>query len=236
MVFNSLSTEFDGSVAGEAPQLSHSYAQYDNGANVFSFYDNFKCCSLNSSWTISGVPVTVDNGFSATAATSQPSYVVDTGYNVGSNTVIDFYGQAYQSSGWVDAGIGTAYSGTYVPHLAISGGGSSYPGGECSPSGVVGSNRNSGVACTSNAFATGPTTAVWSIYAQPSQATYYENYGDPQIVTAEMPSYPLNPALILSNAGNTAYPYSNTETMQWYRIRVAPPGGTMPHYFFQSLS
>ena len=26
---------------GEAPQLSPTYAEYDNGANVFDFYDNF---------------------------------------------------------------------------------------------------------------------------------------------------------------------------------------------------
>ena len=32
---------YDGVYAGEAPQLSPNYAEYDNGANVFSFYDNF---------------------------------------------------------------------------------------------------------------------------------------------------------------------------------------------------
>jgi hypothetical protein len=32
---------YDGVYAGEAPQLSPTYAQYDNGANVFNFYDNF---------------------------------------------------------------------------------------------------------------------------------------------------------------------------------------------------
>jgi hypothetical protein len=48
MVFNSLGTEFDGSVAGEAPQLSPSYAQYDNGPTVFNlFYDNFAGHGLN---------------------------------------------------------------------------------------------------------------------------------------------------------------------------------------------
>ena len=32
---------YDGVYAGEAPQLSPTYAEYDNGANVFGFYDNF---------------------------------------------------------------------------------------------------------------------------------------------------------------------------------------------------
>ena len=40
MVFESTSTEFDGVYWGEAPQLSPTYAQYDNGANVFAAYFN----------------------------------------------------------------------------------------------------------------------------------------------------------------------------------------------------
>ena len=40
MVFKSTSTQFDGNYWGEAPQLSSTYAQYDNGANVFAAYFN----------------------------------------------------------------------------------------------------------------------------------------------------------------------------------------------------
>lgn len=50
---------------GEAPQLSPTYGQYDNGANIFQFYDNFVGNTLSSKW-ISGVTgsstVTVNNG------------------------------------------------------------------------------------------------------------------------------------------------------------------------------
>jgi hypothetical protein len=38
MTFLQMSTEFDGVYAGEAPQLSSAYAQYDNGASVFINY------------------------------------------------------------------------------------------------------------------------------------------------------------------------------------------------------
>src|SRR3989454_11957575 len=41
IVFQSLSTTFDGNLWGEAPNLSGTYGQYDNGANVFTFYDSF---------------------------------------------------------------------------------------------------------------------------------------------------------------------------------------------------
>jgi len=40
MVFLPTSTEFDGVYRGEAPQLSATYAAYDNGANVFNAYFN----------------------------------------------------------------------------------------------------------------------------------------------------------------------------------------------------
>lgn len=40
---------------GEAPQLSATYGEYDNGRLVFPFYDNFDEPSLNlSTWTVSG--------------------------------------------------------------------------------------------------------------------------------------------------------------------------------------
>ncbi|MHB2037267.1 MAG: archaellin/type IV pilin N-terminal domain-containing protein, partial [Nitrososphaerales archaeon] len=44
MVFETTTPEFDGNVAGEAPQLSASYGLYDNGANVFNQYGG-------ASWT-----------------------------------------------------------------------------------------------------------------------------------------------------------------------------------------
>ena len=72
----STSTEYDGVYAGEAPQLSPTYAEYDNGASVFNFYDNFKGTSLNTNkWPIyasdgtsgSQSEITVNNGLTLTA-------------------------------------------------------------------------------------------------------------------------------------------------------------------------
>ncbi len=48
---------FNGNTVGEAPQLSSSYAEYDNGANVFNYYTNFAGTSLPSGWSS-----IVDNG------------------------------------------------------------------------------------------------------------------------------------------------------------------------------
>ncbi len=46
---------FNGITTGEAPQLTKVYGQYDNGAHVFEFYDNFAGTVLNTSkWITTG--------------------------------------------------------------------------------------------------------------------------------------------------------------------------------------
>ncbi len=50
MVFEKTSINYDGTYAGEAPTESTSYGKYDNGASVFTFYDNFKGTTLSSQW------------------------------------------------------------------------------------------------------------------------------------------------------------------------------------------
>jgi hypothetical protein len=52
MLFESVGTTFDGVYWGEAPQLSSTYGEYDNGANVFLYY-NVAPESLYG-WTIVG--------------------------------------------------------------------------------------------------------------------------------------------------------------------------------------
>jgi len=58
---------------GEAPQLSSTYAQYDDGASVFNNYWNFAGTSLPSGWTSSvgssSSSVTVNNGVTLASGT-----------------------------------------------------------------------------------------------------------------------------------------------------------------------
>ncbi len=64
---------FGSGSTGESPLLSGAYAQFDNGQNVFSFYDNFAGTTLSSSWTSSGM-VTVSDGLNIPSGTTD-SYV-----------------------------------------------------------------------------------------------------------------------------------------------------------------
>ncbi|MGC8557611.1 MAG: hypothetical protein ACP5NC_01275 [Nitrososphaeria archaeon] len=74
-----LFSQYTGKV-GEAPQLSSSYGKYDDGANVFNFYDNFAGTNLNPKWTVfdnnNGVgSVSVNNGLTIKPTTTNGYYI-----------------------------------------------------------------------------------------------------------------------------------------------------------------
>lgn len=80
MNFMSSSVMSASGPTGEAPQLSSTYAEYDNGASVFSNYYNFAGTTLDSRIsTISGVTLTQNNGLSVAATTTgTPFYILTT--------------------------------------------------------------------------------------------------------------------------------------------------------------
>ena len=75
---------------GEAPQLSSTYAQYDNGGNVFSKYWNFTKQGLPTGWSTGGGgsgAVTVNGGINVSVTTgAYDAYYPDT---ISSSIVMD---------------------------------------------------------------------------------------------------------------------------------------------------
>ncbi|MDG6927715.1 MAG: DUF2341 domain-containing protein, partial [Nitrososphaerota archaeon] len=97
MKFEPTTTNFDGVYWGEAPQLSPTYAEYDNGQNVFIDYWNFKGTTLPSGWTASTpgeATVAANNGLEVLEIDSGYIASLHYGTAINSNTeVIDVYGQ-----------------------------------------------------------------------------------------------------------------------------------------------
>ena len=64
-------TSKDNSVTGAEPNYTGTYAQFDNGANIFTFYDNFVGPALSANWTTpfstAGYVLLVSNGMTLTA-------------------------------------------------------------------------------------------------------------------------------------------------------------------------
>jgi len=210
---------FDGNYWGEAPTLSSSYAQYDNGANIFTFYDNFAGTSLNTNkWNANSYGYySVNNGLTVKPAqetcSASPGEVTST-TTFGANTIFDFYGTPAFSGG-----NGWAY-GTYGYNPGDAGCITLY--------GDIVGDANTGTANTyiwagtSTQATFTQTQGIYTIIQTSSQVTAMFNYGSSVSTT--------------SNIGSSSYPVgfyvgngmSENAFIQWARIRAYPPNGVMP--------
>ncbi len=79
---------FGNTITGESPLLSPNYGEYDTGANVFPFYDNFEGSVLNTSKWVAEIhspsttlgTYTVDNGISTTTTTGSSIEIMSNKY------------------------------------------------------------------------------------------------------------------------------------------------------------
>ena len=71
---------------GEAPQLSATYGQYDNGAQVFNLYENFAGTSCPAGWTCGG-STAINNG--ATVSYSG-NLVTSASYGLNASQILEF--------------------------------------------------------------------------------------------------------------------------------------------------
>ncbi len=213
MIPQSYGTTFDGVYAGQAPQLSATYGQYDNGASVFPFYDNFAGTAINSEWTQvipSGASISQNNGI--TISTSTANYgglILTSGFTgiqifEGDVTAVSGVAAGFSlANGNAPANYGmtfTFWSGS-VSHMSMSGGAEVYTG----PNLQISTGIMSGVLLSS-------TSQAW-----------YKNYA----ATDGTYSFTL-PSTIYPNIGIFANSLSTSITYQWVRTRAYPPNGVMP--------
>jgi len=210
---------------GEAPQLSSTYGQYDDGASVFNNYWNFAGTSCPSGWTCSGA--TINNGI--TIPYSSYAYTTSNfGYNT--NTIVDFYGNFPAATSAYNAAFGFVKSGT----------------GNAGVDAAWTINTNNkqsdttnaiGQTASSTAYTTGISGGVsatgyniYSIYFTPSFVKFSYNYGAPTNFTTTLPTsaYPLGG---INTQGSQAAP----GPFYWLRTRAYPPNGVMPSVSFSSV-
>jgi len=207
----SSSTALDGVYTGEAPQLSSTYGQYDNGAKIFTDYYNFAGTSLPSGWTSSISPigtVSVNNGITINSINSGNASVVSN-IQINSTTVVDEYITAqytYNGQAMCSVSSSSTTSFSYQPNSVGFQNGSlleieNNNGG--TPSVVASTNVNVPV--------------VVSVVNN----TLYANYNQVAQISGQILA---NGYLALStNTGNNA-----NFTVQWLRTRAYPPNGIMP--------
>ena len=238
MGFATLGTNlFNGNTIGEAPQLSAVYGQFDDGGNVFPFYDNFTGGNLSSSWT-TNLPESQTGGngsYTMKDGLTLGSYPTTQGYvatvrTYSTGSAFDSYVTAdggFDSIGFFNLGVptdGLTFTGAFIRAF----GSYTYPDqwdfsghGEANyrtaravfdeqpPYGYfVHSLRASGV------------YSVNLLYDQGS--TQYLNYSEGNSVQpmfAHPPGYPLSAGFV---AGKSSI------RVEWARVRAVPPGGIMP--------
>ena len=226
---------------GEAPQLTcpnpsatascSTYAEYDDGIDVFNFYDNFAGTTLNTNkWTNEGITYTVNNGFTATS-TASSGYIYSP-VRVTPPYIIEFYGDLGGQSTDTTAETG----GMMIP--AVNGGnfwgvaiGSGWP-----TSGNYLAQMTNGGAISTAVLSDAFLNAVLTInIVNSTTSTYYYNSLNKVTVNADAPKYPVNLMLIGAPANGAAYSFSPDPFIQWFSTRAYPPNGVMPSVTFGSV-
>lgn len=209
------------SYAGEAPQLSTTYAQHDNGASVFTFYDNFVGPTLNSAWSTSGCSscYTASNGL-----TLNPAGITGAAFTLTGSYALPQAVDAYQHyvTGGSAAYLGASLSNlqTSVSTTTVSTGAAQWISQSTGHQLLYYPSGNYIFNTATNNYST---PQVTTLTESASLAEAYENYanGESEAATYSSPEY----------AG--VMTYANADLfVQWFRIRAYPPNNIMPTVSF----
>jgi len=220
---------------GEAPQLSPTYGQYDNGQYVFNIYDNFAGTTLSSNWINNGMSVTVNNGVTLTPSGSTGTWsrdsityntnVYGTNYVAESYTKITTLGADMNPVLILNSNSDTAYSNSY--NLVDSGIDLHYSVSSTAPSYSHATQTSSGsITSTSISMPSGYSYSAFNVYqiyvngASVSVAVNYSNILNTQT--------DYNPSTQYLGIGSWEASYTPTTVTLWFRTRAYPPNGVMP--------
>ena len=229
---------FNGETVGEAPELSQTYGQYDNGKVVFPFYDNFASGSSNSAWSNNLSPsgsFSRNNGLTVhfwpmsyfvTSQTFGPGTAFDAFVTSFGDTDNIGYINTAQAAGFTP-GVGegsVGWAGAFIRSACIN----IYPdqwNGSVPEANVCGGPYGS--------FYSG-TVSVAGIYSvdvisttSSVQSINYSQGPTRQPVDTYYPNYPASVGFM--NQGNSI-------GVQWVRVRNAAPGGSMPTVIIGNFS
>ena len=230
---------FNNETTGEAPQLSSAYAEYDDGASVFNFYDNFAGTSLNTSkWTSStlGGNETVNNGLSLSAGETSGdySYVASNKPIASIPIIVEAYMNAnsINASGYI-MGFGListqSYLSNYINQDHISWQGSTITASQFFTSvqkGPLSINLNFVNHTDSNYH-------IWALgWLNGKAESLYDNYSLFTTIS-DVPSDVYFLTLSYFNYKGTGA--ARSLNFYWVRTRAYPPNGIMPSAAFSAV-
>jgi len=242
MGFSQPSTNlFNTRTTGEAPQLSPTYGEYDDGASVFPFYQNFAGTSTPAGWVYTegnnpGAYMKIDNGLTMGGASvnrlTSPIFAYDTEFNP-LDYVIEFYAEAggfqqgspggFPEFGWsasiqsiANPSTELAYSSCDTPgqlSLVVRTGG-----------GMSGSSAYGNFSIQLDTYyVLGTYETIVGVFGEVNYGGIGNSTGFP------LCSY-LTPYWTPVNSSYIVYSAAETSSLQsdWVRLRTQPPNGIMP--------
>ncbi|MEM3859710.1 MAG: DUF2341 domain-containing protein, partial [Candidatus Micrarchaeaceae archaeon] len=221
---------FNNTNTGVAPQLTSTYGQYDDGANVFNFYDDFAGTTLSSKWSTAGnaATVTVNNGLTLSGSSSAAAGIV-TASTISFPVVIETYNEVttQTTNSFMIAinsveNIAQQSGDIYWQFFDYDYRGSSTYESDYYWNGSAWSTITQGTYVYS-------TTSYYVTSAIVGNSSYngYLNYTTSVLsTTSTIPSGNRYIALLTSAANNYVY---------WFRTRAYPPSGAMPSTSTTSL-
>jgi hypothetical protein len=244
MVFESVNTEFDGSIAGEAPELSVTFGQYDNGANVFLYYNNGS--SISNLNVVNGGSVALTTQTNPFGASTPVLTLTGSGSTATSAETVAWYtssltGDNFIAEGWIN--IGPNLNGLFAIRGASSTTNTNYLMGDGWTGSAASIVYESG---TTNTFLSGAgsRTAAWywdMVTISGSSLTTSVYSGNPPYLGGTISSTTTvsDTTLGASNQYIGIGTWSGAATAAYFfglRIRSDPPGGVMPAVSSGSLS
>ncbi len=205
---------------GEAPQLSSTYGEYDDGANIFNNYWNFAGTSLPRGWTVpSSSNYQVDNGFIPEPSVGSTTAVYN-GSIEETNSIIAEWGIDLSS---------TTYSSTnsyfqlnrYTPNSNMH-----FLGAQGSD--ILDNNNNNDNLITKAIASTG--VQVFGVWNDGTNVDWLYNEG---VLYSTTSGASVTDYLSLGWADNSQL--YNFPTIYYVRTRAYPPNGVMPSVSFGSI-
>lgn len=221
MQFLPRSVSYGDGYAGEAPQLSPSYAQYDNGASIFDFYDDFATNTLSNYVTGGSGKYSISDGLNINGTGCASSIIAPTSQTPKSSYVVTIYGETTK---WMclqshtvlfgPAGLQTTKASTSSGYAAVI--------GQTISGEFDGVERISGTILSSD-YTFGSTTGIYYLlqgYFSPGNITSAVNYVSH--ATSTDTTYKDGYFAIRS--------YSLNDFIRYWYVRQYPPNGVMPTY------
>jgi hypothetical protein len=228
MSFGNTLTDYDGVYAGEAPQLTCSnantmicgpgktYGQFDNGANVFTKYQNFAGFSYPSGWSqSSGGVAFVSNGLYLTAVSGDFVYINSPWVqpNPDSSNILD----AYVSMTGTPAGAGDLGFGYDTNYLFNNGAFWS-----TTTSGTISDYIWPTAGALTPSEGAFHVESIW--WSGASAATFTSDYGSADSRSGSVGSTNTNTVQFVEWGQGTG----NVLSAYWARLRPSSPNGIMP--------